>query len=236
MTNLRELRAEQADLQGTTRKNLKVVVPVLPEPVREPPQDFQALLDEFNRSTHEHLFVYFNPVAVAKLGSTVNLDGTYTVLGKEGRWELYRPVPETLSVKQFERIQPVIIQGIGTATKLWTIEGEPFRTVAVKSKDSDLTLRPNGYTTMRIGEYREPDQREIKTLRWCDMMRTPEGEASVMEEIFGRYNERQSEAAEREMDDLVDAAVEYHWHRPNPIVPVGGGAKHQKADWRAALR
>lgn len=211
-------------------------MPVLPEPTREPPKDFQGLLDEFNRSTGEKLFAYFNPVAVPKLGSTVNLDGTYTVLGKDARWELYRPVPETLSVKQFERVQPVIIQGVGTATKLWTIEEGPPRTVAVKSQESEITLRHKGYTTVQVGRYREPDARDIKTLRWCDMLRTPDGEASVMQEIFGKYNERQSQEAEKEFQDIVDAAVDYYWRLPNPIVPVGGGARNQKADWRASLR
>jgi hypothetical protein len=213
------------------RRNIQVQTPVLPAPVREPPEHFQALLTEFNRSTGEEIIVYFNPLAIPKVSAVQNLDGTRTILeGKDGRWELWRKIPDTIPAKAFERCQPCIIQELGVYTRLWTImdNTQHVQCSVHTIKEGTRTL------TATIGDYREPDERDIKQLRWCDTSRTPEGAADVMDEIFGQYNEKQSAAAQQEFDDLCADMASYYWNMPNPIVPVGGGAKNQKADWRTA--
>lgn len=228
-------RKQQTIASGGTFKSdelkkrvVKLSVPTLPPPTRDVPKDFQRLLDEFNISAGEEIIAYYNPIAVPKISSTLNMDGTYSILGREGRWELWRKVPATLPAEAFERCQPCIIQELGTYTRLWTIMDNQ-RHINVSKTD----LRGQTHTQIATtGDYREPDERDIKQLRWCDTSRTPEGAASVMEEIYGKYNERKQSEAEADFEDLVDRIASYYWNLPRTIVPVGGGGKNQKADWR----
>ncbi len=200
-------------------------VHTLPEPVRSVPERFQELLDEFNLSTGEGLFAYYNPIAVPKVSTTINITGAYTILGKEGRWELWRPIPETLTPDEFLKCAPCIIQGKGTCTRLWTIQ-DNVRSLPC----SETKLNGNDrYLTATVGDYREPDERDIKTLRWCDTARTPEGAKSVMEEIFGKWNERKEEAADQEFDDFAEGMANYYWGLPR--VSVGAGTR---GNWRKA--
>jgi hypothetical protein len=211
--------------EGIAQRGLKVVVPTLPEPVRDVPADFQKLLDAFNESSGEQLICYFNPLAVPKVSKTLNINGTYTALGKDGRWELWRPIPESLPAEMFARCQPTIIAGLGTYTRLWTIQDNikqlPISEVSVKGKDRTFTAN--------VGDYREPDERDIRTLYWCDTARTPEGAKDVMTEIFGQFNERKEAAAEAEFDEFAENMASFYYGLPRTQV---GGA--HRGNWRRA--
>jgi hypothetical protein len=239
---LRERRAEEVEARKKAvvdaggsfksdelkKRNVKVQVPILPAPVRDVPERFQELLDDFNRSTGEEIIAYYNPIAIPRVSTTVNATGSYTILDeRDGRWELWRKIPDTVPSEVFERCQPCIILELGVYTRLWTIM-DNVRHISCTKR----TLKGDRVQVATIGDYREPDERDIRTLRWCDTARTPEGANDVMDEIYGKYNERKTAEAEREFDDLCEQLANYYWQMPNPIVPVGGGAKNQKADWR----
>ena len=207
------------------KRNVKYEVPTLPEPVREVPVHFQELLDEFNHTTGERLIAYYNPIAVPKVSKTINITGTYTILDKEGRWELWRPIPETLTMEDFIACDPTLIRGFGMCTRLWTIQ-DNVRSLPCCEYKLDGSVRN---LTATVGDYREPDERDIKILRWCDTARTPEGAQSVMEEIYGKWNERIEEDAEKEFDDLAEGLANYYWGMPR--VQVGPGSR---GNWRKA--
>lgn len=181
----------------------KVEVPVLGVSNRKPPRGFQRLLDEFNRSSGESLFVYWNPRAVPKPSSTVSLDGHYANQGWDGRWELYRPVSERMSVKMLVMIQPVVVPGHGPAVKLWTIQDDP--------KPVKLQHPSGAEQIVQVGTPRNPDERDIRKLRLCDVYRDKPG--AVVSEILDKHNESIESEQDKELDDLAHALTSYYWSK-----------------------
>jgi len=228
--DLKEIREEAYERQrerapASKRTAPKIGVPTLPESNKMPPPEFQAKLDEFNRSTGERLFLYYNRRAIPQVSNLVNIEGVRTVREWEPRWEIWRPLNERMPRSVFDRVHPVIIAGHGPAVKIWTCLGEPISHIRL--------VMNNRERVFAIGKFREPDDRDIRMLRLGDLYRAdPE---RVIKELVDDPNEKLTADAERELDDLIRGITDYMYSLPNPIVSmnpetnVGG-----KADWRSA--
>lgn len=202
----------------------EMAVPVLPRSTRKPPKRFQKLLDEFNQSTGESLLIYWNPRAVPKISSTVNLDGNYTTQGYEGRWEIWRPVSERMPLEAFTMLQPVIIDGVGPAVKIKTLQ----------SNERQINMiGPHGsQTVMTVGDVRDPTEYDIKRLRWCDAYQRRPG--AVVKELIDDHNVETEEEAQSVMDDLVEDMVSYYWSKGNGIYAVNWDSKGPAAPTQEA--
>ena len=216
---LREAYEQMRELSPKSKRTApEMAVPVLPRLSRKPPKRFQKLLDQFNKSAGEKLFAYWNTRSVPRVSGTVNADGQYTVSGWEGRWELWRPVNERMPFEAFVVIQPLVIQGIGPAVRLWRIQDD--------CKDVRL-MHPSGAEQIfQVGTARQPDERDIKTLRLCDLYRDSPGK--VMRELVDEPNAKMEEDAEKELDDLSAALTSFYWSKAGGIYALGQPEGMQK--------
>ncbi len=188
----------------------EVEVPLLPRSTKKPPKRFQKALDRFNKSAGEQLFVYWNPRSVPKVSGTVNVEGSYTVLGWEGRWELWRPVTERMPLSVYAALHPMVIEGKGPAVKLWVMQENERQVVLQHSSGAQQVFR--------VGDARQPDQRDIKRLRLCDLYRERPG--AVLRELLDDPNEALTAEGERELDELAQDLASYYWSKGGGIYAV----------------
>lgn len=224
--DLRDAYAAMQDMSPEGKKKApKVEVPLIARSARRPPRKFQVQLDKFNRSAGEKLFMHWNVKSVPRVSSTVNLDGHYSVEGWEGRWELWRPVNETMPFEVFAAIQPMVIDGVGPAVRLWRIQDDV--------KDIRLMHASGAEQVFQVGTARDPNEKDIKTLRLCDLYR--EGSGQVLKEIMDDPNAKKEADAESEFDDLADNLSSYYWSKAGGIYAVGDLPKDMTAQPKKIL-